>query len=302
MGLLTQTVKIKINSRTKKIYSEKGYDVGSEFVEVNVLDLSPKSNVKVEIVCDYCGKLYTQSYGDYLKGGKTIDKSACCMCKYKKVKDVVGKLYDVENVSQLNEVKIRKVESCKEHFGCEYPMQSRSVQLLSKETMIRKYGVEHNLYREDVKNNIRIANANKRYEHGNTPCSKAQKHLCDLYDGLLNYPVGWYNLDILLSEKIYIEYNGSGHDMNVKMGQVSKEEFSRKEFIRYAYIKKFGYKEIIFDNPSDKLPPDTILVDIKNKCVEYLCSSIDANWIRINLDTGRISIKNAEIFYGINEP
>lgn len=300
MALLTEMVKIKMNSRTRKIYSELGYDTNDDYIDIQVSKLPLKSNVKVKIMCDYCGKIYEQSYGDYLKSIKHINKTSCCECKYKKIKEVSIFKYGVDNISKLEYVKSKKVDTCRKNLGCDYPMQNKSVMKHSKQTMIEKYGVEHNLHREEIKEVIKYANANEKYKNRSAPCSKAQRYLCDLYGGTLNYPVDWYNLDILLYDKIYIEYNGSGHDMNVRMGQITKENFDKKELIRYNYIKSKGYKEIIFDNYSDKLPNDDILIDIKNKCIKYLQINSNSNWIRVNLDNGKITTKDAEIFYMIN--
>lgn len=44
---------------------------------------------------------------------------------------------------------------------------------------------------------------------------------------------------ILIESNIYIEYNGSGHDLNVRMGQITKSEFNRKEVARYRLLKKY---------------------------------------------------------------
>ena len=71
MALLTEMVKIKMNSRTRKIYSELGYDTNDDYIDIQVSKLPLKSNVKVKIMCDYCGKIYEQSYGDYLKSINT---------------------------------------------------------------------------------------------------------------------------------------------------------------------------------------------------------------------------------------
>lgn len=298
--LLTKEVKIKMNPRTRGIYRKLGYNVDCDEIILPIEELPKGSCISVDVQCDYCGKIFQQPYADYLKGNKYVPKVACWDCHGKKTEDVMLYKYGVKNTSQLEETKRKKCKTCKEHFGCEHPMQSDKVMRKAKISMVENYGVPHNFQREEIKNIVRLANSHVRFENGTVPASKAQKYLCSLYNGILNYPVGYYNLDILLENDIYIEYNGSGHDMNLRKGQITKEEYQRKEIARYCYIKKYGYKEIIFDNISDKLPSDEILLDIKRGCVEYFELNPKAHWIRVNLDTGKITTKNAEIFYVMN--
>lgn len=58
--LISKTVLIKWNAKTKKHYVSLGYEftkMGDSF-EVNVNDLTLGSNVLVDVKCDYCGKNY----------------------------------------------------------------------------------------------------------------------------------------------------------------------------------------------------------------------------------------------------
>ena len=299
MGLITEFVTFKNKGLAKKYYKNKAVSCDGETFLLRVTDLTEHSSVKVQVQCDYCGKVFEQGYGDYLKINKNINKVACLQCSPIKLKEVCRKLYGVDNASQLDEVKQKKIETCQKNFGCMYPMQSKQVTDKSKISMKEKYGVEHNFYRPEIIDIVRTANSRQRYENGTIMSSKAQRHLCELYNAKLNYSVGFYNLDMLLEENLYLEYNGSGHDMNVKRGQISRKEFERKEYIRYTYLKKMGYKVIIFDNLSNKLPNDNELIDLKNKCVKFLKLS-DSNWIRVDLDKGVIKTKNTEIFYTIS--
>lgn len=197
--------------------------------------------------------------------------------------------YNVNNVSQLNAVKRKKIETCTKNFGVSYPMQSDVVLAKSRKTMYNTYGVEHNLQREDIKNTVRKANANIRGKNGTVMSSKAQRYLCELLNGKLNYPCGYYNLDILLDNNVYIEYNGSGHKLNVDMGQITIEEFNKKEMIRYYYVKNCGYKCIVIDNVSDKLPSDNTIRHLIDVCICLL--NENHNWVRCDFDTMEIVTK-----------
>lgn len=289
MGLITKVVEIKNNFKTRELYLDKAISITEDKIVIDVHNLKEKSNVKVDVKCDYCGIEFQQNYGDYIKLGKNISKVACRKCMSKKQKEVCRKLHGVDNISQIEEVKKKKEETCYENFGCLYPMQSNQVMKKSKNTMLNKYGVEHNLLRPEIKEIVRTSNAKTRFENGTIISSKAQRHICDIYNGMLNFPVDFYNLDILLNDNIYVEYNGSGHDLNVRLGQITKEDFHRKEITRYNYMKKLGYRVIIFDNISDKLPDDETLINIKDYCIQYLDRG--NNWIRVNLDNMEIFVK-----------
>ena len=67
MGLITKTVMVKWNGKTKRHYEDLGYlytRIGDEF-EVKIEDLTKGSNVKVKCKCDGCGKDLFWSYNDY---------------------------------------------------------------------------------------------------------------------------------------------------------------------------------------------------------------------------------------------
>jgi len=64
------------------------------------------------------------------------------------------------------------------------------------------------------------------YKNKTGVSSYPQRYICNLLNGELNYPIGNLSLDIaLLDNKIYIEYDGSGHDLRVVRGQLTEKEF-----------------------------------------------------------------------------
>ena len=215
--------------------------------------------------------------------------------------------YGVESTSQLDSVKEKRRRTCLNKYGYESNLCAQETKEKIKNTNLRKYGYEIATKNEDVKNkliqtclnkygvsnpmkNINIKNKVREslYKNSSCPSSKAQRYICNLYNGILNYPVDYYNLDILLDDNIYIEYNGSGHNMNVKMGSITQDEFKRREIIRYDYLKSKGYREIIFNNYSDKLPDDKYLFNILEFCKKYL---LDNNKYMIEVDLDKKEIK-----------
>lgn len=90
---LEQMVHTTWNNMTKKWYEEKGYEFTKTRnpLVVKAKDLPLNSTVKVDVICDYCGKQKQISYKDYLIHTKnnTI-KYACSKCNGKKFKDLYG--------------------------------------------------------------------------------------------------------------------------------------------------------------------------------------------------------------------
>jgi hypothetical protein len=66
--------------------------------------------------------------------------------------------YGVDNVSKLQDVKLKKEETCMKNYGVKNPSQNKNIskkQILSyKREYKNKYGVEHPLQRSDIFNNI----------------------------------------------------------------------------------------------------------------------------------------------------
>lgn len=92
-----------------------------------------------------------------------------------------------------------------------------------------------------------------KYSTNGIPTSKQQVYFASLFKNtILNYPVDKLFIDIALPEqKIGIEYNGSGHDLAVKLNHISHQQFIRKEWSRRMILQKDGWKIIYIINPKD---------------------------------------------------
>jgi hypothetical protein len=104
---------------------------------------------------------------------------------------------------------------------------------------------------------------------GLIPCSAPQKYLHELFGGELNYD-NKYVLDIAFpDEKIYIEFDGSGHDLSVRHGNFTQEEFDKREIKRYQTLKYDGWKLFKIVSIRNYLPTDEILKEEFNKALEW---------------------------------
>ncbi len=284
-----QLVDVYNNARNRELYKDVPKVECGKYMKIESIYLAKHSNVRVMLRCDHCLEVYYAKMNDFTKTSEKHDGlSFCKKCRAYAQKLTLQEQYGVDNISQLEEVKKKKVETCRGHFGTDYPMQSKEVMDKSRASMLDKYGVDHNSHRPEIVDRVKIANAKVRGKNGTIMSSKAQRYLCNLLEGKLNYPCGYYNMDILLDDNTYIEYNGSGHNLNVTLGQITQAEFDRKEQIRYYYLKSQGYKCIIIDNLTDKLPQDDTILILVDTARSMLANN---NWVRINFDDLSITTK-----------
>ena len=146
-------------------------------------------------------------------------------------------------------------------YGCKYVFQNREKYDKFKATMIKRYGVDNPTKNKEILNRAIKNTISSFYKNGTGPSSKQQRHICNLLNGKLNYPVDKCLLDIAFpDEMIYIEYDGGGHDLSVKFGNLTKEQFNAKEMKRQYYLSSLGWKLIRIKCNNDKLPSDDIII------------------------------------------
>ena len=160
--------------------------------------------------------------------------------------------YGVESTSQLDSVKKKVIETNRIRFGVDYPMQTDEFQERIEKTSYEKYGVRRPTQNIEIQNKVKATNIkrygcenptqnsdilmksiNSRYLHGNFTCSKQQYELYKNIGGELNYPFNNFVIDVAYpDEKIAIEWNGSGHDLSVKLNKIERWKFDRNERFR----------------------------------------------------------------------
>ena len=113
----------------------------------------------------------------------------------------------------------------------------------------------------------------------------------------MNFPISRFSADIcFVNEKLDIEVDFGGHNLSVKLGQLTQEEFDRKELIRDKVIKSKGYKIIRIKSKSDLLPSDSILLQMLNDARNYF-STTQHSWCIFDIDKSLLF--NAENKNGI---
>lgn len=292
MGIITKEVEVRLNGNNVNYYRQLGYDIpmreasramkyqGFDYVAdfkksifVKIEDVPKNSKALIESTCDYCGKPKPiMRYSDYNKQTKNGALKCCCeKCSSLKHKEIMLDKYGYEGTMQVPEIRERVLRTNIEKYGCEYPSQSLEV-------------------REKI--------AKTFYNNSSQKASKQQCYINNLYQGILNFPVKFYCADICLPcDNLIIEFDGSGHMLNVSMGHESAEEYLHREIVRYIVVKNEGYKQMKIISNNDKLPSDQILLQMLNEAKQYFSEYPNHSWVEYDIDNS--IIRNAEHKDGI---
>ena len=234
--------KIKIITRNMKYYKQKGYECKLyDIIEVDIKDLPKNSSEVIEVFCDYCLEKGVKNiikirYSKYLKNSINNIKDCCNKCKYQKIEENSLEKYGVKNISQLEEIKNKKQETCfknygvksgfqllekrkqtcLEKYGVEYVGQNEEVKKKRKQTCLEKYGVEYVLQNEEIKKKMKHNNLEKygvENVYQSEEIKEKIKKTC-----LEKYGVEYYlqSEDLKTKSKnTYLQKYGVDHDMKV---------------------------------------------------------------------------------------
>lgn len=279
--LKEQKIVARWNNANKKHYISNGYNfskIGEEF-EVDVHDLPKYSDCHVDVICDYCGSMYSPTYKNYIKSHKD-DKDCCSKCRNKKASLTMMDKYGETHYSKTNEFKKRVKETCQEKYSVDNPSKVSFFQDKKKVTNRTKYGVDWYTESDDfadvciskygVSNPMQSIEVQEKatktlIDNNNVPISIPEKRLVkmliDEYGSIScipTYQVGRLTLDCLLcidNIMIDVEYDG-------EYWHRTRQQYDRR---RDEYLKNLGYK-ILRIVSSNKLPTLEQIIE----AVEYL--------------------------------
>ena len=234
-------------------------------------------------------------------------------CK-EKMRNTIKSLYGVEHYSQTQEYKERFRNTCIDRYGESYgqqfaekafesfrdktgyafPSQSPEVRDKITQSYIEHYGVSNAAKSPEVRQKM----SQTLYANSSQKVSRQQRYINNLYQGILNFPVKYYNVDIYLpDDNLTIEYDGGFHLGNVITGRETMEEHNQKEIIRNNIIKREGYKQMRITSSKDFLPSDSTLLQMLSDAKSYFSLYPQHSWCEYNIDTS--TIRNAEHKSGI---
>lgn len=231
-----------------------------------------------------------------------------------KITQTIIERYGVENVSQNKDIQNKRTQTFIKHFGVTSPLKNSGCLEKLKQTNIDRYGVECTMQLDEVRqkakqtflerygyeNPMQSPEISEKWfaENSSTfiKSSKQQRYICDLYNGILNYPFKCFALDIFLpNDKLDVEFDGSGHRMSISLGNITEEDFEKKELYRNIAIKKEGYKQMRIISSKDLLPSDKVLFQMLSLTKEYF-NTTSHSWINFDIDNSiMINAENKNI-------
>lgn len=154
--ILSNIVKLKINNRQVKHYKEKGYDIkGGDEINVNVVDLTTKSNALVDVCCDKCGKEKKIMYRDYNRFTRNqTEPYYCNQCNDIKRKITNQEIYGTNNVFQSEKIKEKRKKTMVEKYGDEHALNVDIFKEKMKNTNRERFGTDYASQNEDIKKKI----------------------------------------------------------------------------------------------------------------------------------------------------
>lgn len=317
--MLTKEIEVRPRGRMIQYYKDKGYDAKyNQPLTVRVEDLPRKSFIDVEVLCDNCNKVIcTPSYMNYLNSIEKFGNYVCKNCASVHRTETFMNKYGVNCPAKLESVLEKMTNTMIAHYGVSYPSQSVELREKAVQTWQQNYGVGNPAKNDEVKKKIvqtcqenfgtnhpaqspevREKMSKTLYANSSQKVSRQQRYINNLYQGILNFPVKYYNVDIYLPEdNLTIEYDGGFHLGNVVTGRETIEEFNQKEIIRNNTIKKEGYKQMRIISEKDLLPQDDILLQMLSEARAYFSTYPSHSWIEFNISTS--TVRNAEHKDGI---
>ena len=312
--LVTKEVKVKITKRNFQHFLEKGYNCElGQIITVKTTDLQEHCDIKVVYKCNGCDTPHELRYEDYFKKRKRPYAEWGDFCENCS-QEIRAKWYKEcapEKYKEINQKRIKKLqETCQEKYGVDNPMKIPEFKENLRETFKERYGVDNAMkvpefrkkLNESMQNSNEMVEIKRKdgkvyYQFRGAPISKNQRYFWELYGGELNKCLDpGYIVDVLLENNIYFEYDGSGHDLKVKMRRQTQEDFIKNEIKRYQCLKQRGYKQFVFATKKRKLPSDEVLLKIKEVALDYL-SQDGHNWIKFDYDNNLIKTKQGSYSY-----
>lgn len=271
MRYIQEKITVKVNNFTEEHFKSIGYNVkNGSMITIPIVDLPKGSGLKIDVECDYCNKIFKKAYRRYLE---TINDISCSDCRSNKIMKTNLKRYGVTCAMHSEEKSKERRQTFINKYGTPTPAKLKEVQEKAKQTNLKKYGVEWVLQNDEIKAK-QMKSANKTLKergekYGIIPVSKNQILLHELFGGVINYQIGKYFADIYLEEfNLIIEYDGGGHNLSVKTGRRTQEEFEEKEKLRNEYLLSLGYNILRIIDLKDKFDTAENLSNVRNNALK----------------------------------
>lgn len=173
--ILTKEIEVTIINHNFHHYKNLGYDVKCrQKIKVPIEHLSHGSNLRVDVECDKCRKRNKLKYQDYIS---IINRSGEYLCNTCSLKRQAQKK-EVSNISQLKEVKEKKIQTNLKNWGTVNVFQNEEIKKKCRNTCVKKYGVNNFTKTDEYIRKTKSTN-NKKYGSDYYLQSEQHKKLCE---------------------------------------------------------------------------------------------------------------------------
>ena len=219
-----------------------------------------------------------------------------------KIKQTNLAKYGHENPMQNKEIHQKACQTNLEKYGNKYTYNVPEIREKIHKTNLQRYGYEVAVNNPNVRKKItktfqerynvnnlgELRHFQRQSDNHEVPTSSQQRHLHEILGGILNYQFDRYALDIAFpDENIVIEYDGGGHNLQVKFGSVTEKEFKQKEIRREYWLISKGWKLIRIVAPHDKLLKDNEIMKLVQISKDYL-NNTTHHWINLLIEEDKI--------------
>ena len=95
----------KLGYTIKRDKDNRGRDtILPQLLNVDIDDIPKCSRIKIEIVCDYCGKNFYESVVNYHTGHKIVHTDCCCDCIKHKILDAKNEKYNSVSPVEISKI------------------------------------------------------------------------------------------------------------------------------------------------------------------------------------------------------
>jgi hypothetical protein len=165
--IIDKLVKLKIGGRNIKHFRSINpeYKIYQE-IEIPVELLTEGSNIKINCLCDLCGKKRYISYQKYRDSEKLYGGYNCQKCSHKKREKTSLIKYGNKNYMGTESFKKKVINIINEKYGCDNIFQNEIIKDRIKEVNLQKYGVEYISQNEEIHKKIVKSSYKKNELHG----------------------------------------------------------------------------------------------------------------------------------------
>jgi len=219
--LITKRVDIRVIGKTSKNYLSFGYKFKNfDIINVDVNHLSKGSHCRIDVKCDYCGKIFSKEYKNFInQREQSFTKKDCC-----------STCIPLKN-KETNLVK----------YGCANPMDRDDVKDKLKSTILEKYGYEYLSQSPEIKKKISKTWQNKSKEEIKIINDKIIKTNIERYGHMyyLQTDEGKEKLKNTCLDRYGVEYPNQSEVIRKKYRDTCTDKYGVSNYFATDIFKKY---------------------------------------------------------------